>query len=356
MKRLSFGVLLTLSTTACSIYSAGDSPAAIDASRASVDAAVANDATSDDASPPSAGSLWIEITSSQLPTGLVDGAAIAFDPIRGNTIFHGYNDYNAQMETWRWDGHSWTQLAPAHPPQEDYDPLMVFDRARGTIFSYAGGGAWSWDGSDWSALSPSGAMPSGRSATSIAYDPVAQQTILYGGNILVEVNEGAYYTGAPDEMWAWDGSSWSQLISANGMPTANNGVSMCFDEAHDQLVLFGGNRFTDDGQSQDLNETWLWDGTSWSHVAPAVTPPAETSASFTYDATIGQCVLFGIASTGTWAWNGTTWTELSSVGPSVVEAVITTYDSTSGRIRLLGTPGDDPNAMSSVMWEFIDGT
>ena len=84
---------------------------------------------------------------------------------------------------------------------------------------------------------------------------------------------------------------------------------MAYDPATGQLVLFGGYE-----RRRYLDDTWTWNGTTWTQQSPATSPPARDGASMAYDPGTGQLVLFGGYGTrhslynDTWTWNGTTWT------------------------------------------------
>ena len=47
---------------------------------------------------------------------------------------------------------------------------------------------------------------------------------------------------------------------------------MAYDAATGQLVLFGG---FDQQHGADLNDTWTWNGTTWTQLSPATSPPAR---------------------------------------------------------------------------------
>jgi hypothetical protein len=55
-------------------------------------------------------------------------------------------------------------------------------------------------------------------------------------------------------------------------------------------VLFGG-----DGGSGSLSDTWAWDGTTWTQLSPATSPPYSSGASMAYDTATGNMVLLAIA-------------------------------------------------------------
>ena len=80
---------------------------------------------------------------------------------------------------------------------------------------------------------------------------------------------------------------------------------MAFDPHHSQVVLFGGLNFNAD---EFYNETWSWNGTTWTQVNTPHQPPPVVSASMVFDAARGEMVLFGGGNTydenfyqnGTW--------------------------------------------------------
>ena len=82
----------------------------------------------------------------------------------------------------------------------------------------------------------------------------------------------------------------------------------------ERYVMFGG--FGVDGL---LNDTWEWDGVTWTERTPAISPPPRFGTQMAYDPDLGLVVLVGgrtvqEAIGGMWTWNGTTWTERTNVG------------------------------------------
>ncbi|MCK5688038.1 hypothetical protein KAI87_02150 [Myxococcota bacterium] len=72
------------------------------------------------------------------------------------------------------------------------------------------------------------------------------------------------------------------------MPSARSAHALAYDSAHGVVVLFGG---YDGGYRQD---TWEWNGESWTNVTPTATKPsARFGHAMTYDSTRGVVVLFG---------------------------------------------------------------
>ena len=87
---------------------------------------------------------------------------------------------------------------------------------------------------------------------------------------------------------------------------------MAFDAATGTTILFGGADNT-----STFGDTWSWNGTAWTQLSPATSPPARDLASMAYDASLGKIVLFGgfdgtTDLNDTWTWNRTTWASVTT--------------------------------------------
>jgi hypothetical protein len=169
-----------------------------------------------------------------------------------------------------------------------------------------------------------------------------------------------------NETWIFSNTTkkWSQGPAAPSGLTPRGGSAMAFDPDLGDLVLFGGA-----GSSwPPLNETWLFDGTSWTQgpAAPAGLA-GRTGAEMAYDKSIGAVVLFGGSGAepfdDTWFLTGTTpatlqWTPgpaaPAAMGPRAFFGM--TYDDALGDVVVAGgdggtdcwfLTGDD---MSSAQW------
>lgn len=168
---------------------------------------------------------------------------------------------------------------------------------------------WVWDGKDWQKKEPPHS-PSGREAHGMAYDAQRRQVVLFGGR-------GTSSTRPLGDTWVWDGKDWKQL-SPTHRPTARFSQTMAYDPVHGEVILFGGN----DGE-HFLNDTWLWNGDDWTKVSPKGTiPEVRTDAAMDYDPVSGKMVLFsgsvwdslgiGVPSDESWTWDGVSWTKLNT--------------------------------------------
>jgi hypothetical protein len=76
--------------------------------------------------------------------------------------------------------------------------------------------------------------------------------------------------------------------SSSGQPSARSGAAMAFDAADGSVLLFGGR-----DRSRSLDDTWRWDGSSWTQAHPATSPPPLDNPQMTYDPVNHDVVLIG---------------------------------------------------------------
>ena len=172
------------------------------------------------------------------------------------------------------------------------------------------GDTWEWNGRAWSQIQPVNS-PSARYAGTMVYDPVRQVTVLFGGAVGSATGATAY-----NDTWEWDGTNWTQMQPAASPPPRYAGV-MVFDSLHNVAVLFGGYDpylATGDDVASYINDTWTWDGTNWTQQSPATSPGPRAWASMSYDSIRNVSVVFGGNSDvanfdDTWTWDGANWTQ-----------------------------------------------
>jgi hypothetical protein len=289
------------------------------------------------------------------------GSAMTYDAARKRIVlFGGRGGPNAHQEyntTWEWDGATWTNvLIPAGHPSQRYEYAMTFDAARQRIVLFGGGlggqrlsDTWEWDGTTWTQRNPI-TSPPGRFAHSMAYDSSRRRVVLFGGD----------GTGLLNDTWEWDGADWRQLQPAVS-PPARKDHAMVYDSATRRIVLFGGATGTWPIQNP-LNDTWEWDGTSWTRRNPTTSPSARSSHAMAYDAVSQQIVLFGGNTGGygylrdTWAWNGSNWSQnQATTGPASRSSHAMVWDVARQRVVLFGgvfAVNDFPR----VYWTYYNDT
>src|SRR5207248_612285 len=104
---------------------------------------------------------------------------------------------------------------------------------------------WEWDGATWSQVSTTG--PSPRSGGGIVYDEARSQLVLFGGT-------GP--NGEVGDTWLRTGMTWAQaLADAGAAPSARVGAGLAWDPVRQKAVLFGGTQ-----GFNGSSETWEWNG------------------------------------------------------------------------------------------------
>ncbi|HLK69186.1 MAG TPA: kelch repeat-containing protein [Bryobacteraceae bacterium] len=291
---------------------------------------------------------WIQLGPAKMPQSRY-GAGMAFDSSRGETVLFsgGYQDHAEVYanETWIWNGSNWSQRFPAAEPSSRDVPAMAYDVNHHQVVLFGGanslnvyGDTWIWDGAagNWTQANPVHS-PAARAGANLAWD--GTRLILFGGRLM----DGTLSS----ETWAWSGTDWS-LLSAAGGPGARQDGMMTFDPVRQQVVLFGG-RATDFVTL--FNDTWTWDGSTWTKRSPAVTPPARSGGAMAWHGVIQQVVLFsGVSAAGfvpdTWLWDGTNWTlHAEAVSPSGQSGSAAAWDSVAQQMILLSHYAGDYGEM-----------
>ena len=236
-------------------------------------------------------------------------AGSAYDQAHGVlVVFGGNTGPNPPVnETWTWDGKYWARQHPSVSPAARYGAAMAYDAARHDVVLFGGtepvkgkGGTaavaetWIWNGSAWQEKHPVDVPVIGYEwmGPSMQYDPVTRTVLLLGFTA-----SSASGAGYQPQTWSWNGSDWTQLAPAT-TPTSPgtmvvSGRQVLFRAGSPGLV---GGRY--------LTQTWAWDGSSWVVLNPKVNLPLLGTASGAYDPLHRQLVVL----TGdTWTWDGSSW-------------------------------------------------
>lgn len=229
------------------------------------------------------GAQWT-IRSSPLPTWPT-GAALAFDTGRQRIVAIG-----ASPNVHEWDGGQWQMITPANSLGPRGAPALAYDPVHQRCVAYGGGvgsgttDCWSWDGTDWTLLA-SNAPPGSRYGASLAFEPSTGRLILYGGDPVSRTT------------WALQGSTWSQVLTTRD-PNARYQAELVWDGQG--LLLHGGSAL----QSGD---TWRFQANDWQRVDTGM-PAPRANAALAFDPVRGQTVLFGGNNSTSTVWFDDTWT------------------------------------------------
>ena len=151
-------------------------------------------------------------------------------------------------------------------------------------------------GSQWTQAPQNVVLPDALDSYSLAYDAATHTVILVGYAVPSDDGEPQLPGHSGPETWSWNGSKWTFLHPATSPPSVED-PSIAYDAATQQVVLFGGELVSNPGNITQNGEasgaTWLWNGTTWTEASAPVSAPARFGASMAYDPDLGATVLFG---------------------------------------------------------------
>jgi hypothetical protein len=295
---------------------------------------------------------------------------MAYDPGNNEIVLFGGSESvdgtQRLADTWTRDINGWHAESPAHWPCTRHSPRMVWDGTQIMMFGGNGGSdcsvpgnqpdTWLWDGSDWTQCTCS-THPTKREGEGLAYDSLHDNVVLFGGT-------GSCPTDATkcSDTWLWDGSAWSVCDPETDCathPPARGSPAMEFHAHRELVILYGGK-----GTSL-LDDTWSWDGDSWSEVLNLTDPSPRTGARMVYDPSHENLVMFGgcTGSCGTfesqvstvtddsYTLNGGDWTLWSNAAPDARCCAGMAYFADSfNRILVFG--GADQNGVFDDLWRW----
>lgn len=263
------------------------------------------------------GSNWTNAASATSPPGRRD-FAMASDIARGVIVLFGGS--GPLGDTWEFDGSNWSNVTPASSPPARLGHVMAYDVARGVTVLFGGTGnpnlppvfmdTWEWNGTTWTQVVTASA-PNEPTFSCMCYDIARAVCVLTGGTSLF---------GAPDQKtWEYDGSNWvDRTVSVGPAPSAIPGLGvqnakMVYDSTRGVSMLYGGR--TPNGTFS--TDTFEYDGSSWGVVASG-TPSSRTRNSMAFDMARGVPVIYGGLTGNFQTWFQETWEFSAPVSASYV--------------------------------------
>lgn len=256
---------------------------------------------------------WKRLNLGTLPPPL-RGCSLVFDKKRQQAVLL------AAGETWLWDSATWSKVQSQNTPPARSTSHLAYDLATECVLLCGGIGingtplndVWLWDGSKWTEQHPA-QFPSPVGGAAIGYHAVNRQVILFGGIAGSDGLTGSNRVGTfSNDTWIWDGATWTEQHTSI-TPPARVGGQLVYDAARQQTLLLGGHNLTG-----HLNDMWSWNGTSWSQLHPGTLPPSQTRYWMMFHEQLQQVILLGEVMGGanhpqrsyqTWLWTGTSWSQ-----------------------------------------------
>jgi hypothetical protein len=254
---------------------------------------------------------------------------------------------------------TWFPIAAPNSPGKLVGRAVAYDSRRHVaVVAFGGttiltevvsGDTWEWDGNSWMKRSLAN-PPAPRTQASMVYDSDRGVCVMFGGytNGYTDISQ------AVNDTWEYDGSTWTLRLPSDRTATdrpRSEGARMVYDSARRKVVLLEG---------QTSGYTWEWDGNSWVFI-PVPTPPPHPGGAMAYDAARGVTVLFGGVdeNTGTllndtWTYDGRHWTQAASSGPTPREGHAMAFDPQRKVVVMFGgaDPYHDVTQFFNDTWEW----
>ena len=176
--------------------------------------------------------------------------------------------------------------------------------------------------------------PTNRAFPAMCWDAAHGYVLLWGGI--------GSLGGLLNDTWAWNGTTWTQFAVANPPPVSGQppvAQTMAFHPPSNQVIL------------QTAGYTHVWNGSNWfvqgAHIITGAGQPADVAMA--YDPTRNQMVLFVGSRTGyptnpttpaseTFLWNGFGWSQIPTATlPYPVGLPSLTFDASVNRLVLCTT-------------------
>lgn len=302
-------------------------------------------------------SAWKPIFPTHSPGPRVQ-AAIAYDTRRNRLVLFGgvvawkAADTVYDSSTWEWDGSDWHKIETVIAPPARYQHAMAYDETRGTVILYGGhnqhgtlADLWEWDGEKWTQLCPV-CNPAHRFSHKMFYDTSREAVIVYGG-----YNKEKGF----GEAWMWNGSAWSNLYFSTNAPGFFFSP-LVYDRQRQRAVGFA--------STPGWGGTWIWEGERWFQPDLDVQPSVRTDPALVYNPRSGHIILFGGEHeeegewmgtywlNDTWLFDGETWSQLQfPVAPPSRYQSIAFYDPVRQSIVIYG--GEKDSRIYDDMWELV---
>ncbi len=253
--------------------------------------------------------LWSVVPAEEAPARSVH--MLAYDFARDRLVlFGGAASFVTLNSTLEYDGAVWTRALPPRSPTGRRSAGFAYDGSRGRIVMFGGasstfiGETWEYDGRAWVQLLPI-VQPRDRVDLAMTYDSVRNRVVMFGGRGRPIDNISVL-----DDTWEWDGQTWTQKITAT-RPEGADHAGMAFDPVRGVVVLHGG--IANDAMTPVSRVTWEYDGTDWRRVVPPG-PSPQGKLVLAWDPITRKVLGFGGdhpgLSSSTWTWDGAIWTKL----------------------------------------------
>jgi hypothetical protein len=212
------------------------------------------------------GNDWIQLNPATSPPETVN-MSLAYDPSVGGLIGVRDNVPASSTETWKWDGTTWSQLHPAQePPYPKMGAGIAYARSAGATVLFGSvyyiidvgrspdPTTWIYSSSSWVASPAAAGAPQALMFPAMSRDP-SGGVVMFGGS-------RGFNSSA--DTWTWNGT-WTKLTTTSG-PLARDMGLMAYDPLCNLVLLYGGEEPISQNSLTVYHDSWVWDGQAWAQV------------------------------------------------------------------------------------------
>lgn len=157
------------------------------------------------------------------------------------------------------------------------------------------------------------------------------------------------------DTYEFDGYGWIQRLPASA-PSPRFRHAMAWDPTHRQVLLFGGI-----DASGPRNDTWAWNGTTWTQLSMPAPPPAATWSAMAHRDGTSATAMVLVTNSGvamqTWHWTVGGWSLRATGGPSVRSGAAVAHARGTNHTYLHGGGGlADMWCWNGVAWSAVTQT
>lgn len=154
------------------------------------------------------------------------------------------------------------------------------------------------------------------------------------------------------QTWVFDGTTWTQQSPA-ASPSTRYRAQMAYDPVLQETVLFGGYDYHSTGNN--LADTWVWDGSNWTAKTSAVSPPVLSGYGAAWHPGY-QGVVIPTTGRDLWVWNGTVWRTEHTTGLDADSKVGHAYAYMTPSSKMLDIVTNKVTSLKNGVWSFETGT
>ncbi|MFT7535150.1 MAG: hypothetical protein ACI85K_001101 [Hyphomicrobiaceae bacterium] len=273
----------------------------------------------------------------QLPTQSWATQQVAFDLARERMVMFESSGQSEVSRTWEWVGDAWSLRHTEHSPTPRTDFSMAYDPVRQRMVMFGGRphnmstmwftDTWEYDGVDWQQVSTV-AHPSAGTLGTMAFDHVTNQMMF-----------ASLWSSTAVNVWLYDGVTWS--VASMSLP----GQSVLGSDSVRQRVV----------AVDYFGDTHEWDGSSWTVATPSTSAPIRSGERLAFVAQRGTVVMHGgIAAAGAaadmWEWDGTNWTVIAGTAPNRTLHSVA-HDPVRDRMFVVGGFADPLLSRDTSQWD-----